>query len=87
MLFRSEHGGSYLALDPRQAQALLDALAGQLQQFGGGLTPVLLCPPTIRPHVKKLTERYLPSLVVLSHNEIAPQLKVRSVGTVKVDAS
>ncbi|MDY0397202.1 MAG: flagellar biosynthesis protein FlhA [Desulfuromonas thiophila] len=83
----TEHGGSYLALDPRQAQALLDALAGQLQQFAGGLTPVLLCPPTIRPHVKKLTERYLPSLVVLSHNEIAPQLKVRSVGTVKVDAS
>ncbi|MCA1797798.1 MAG: flagellar biosynthesis protein FlhA, partial [Geobacteraceae bacterium] len=52
-LQRTEHGGSYLALDPRQAQAILDAIAQQVQNFSGGTTPVLLCSPTIRPHVKK----------------------------------
>ncbi|MFW6387300.1 MAG: flagellar biosynthesis protein FlhA [Thermodesulfobacteriota bacterium] len=86
-LQRTEHGGTYLALDPRQAQAILDAIAQQIQNFSGGATPVLLCSPTIRPHVKKLTERYLSNLVVISHNEIAPQLQVRSIGTVRMDAS
>jgi len=33
-----------------------------------------------------LTERYLPGLAIISHNEIAPHLKVRSVGTVTVNA-
>lgn len=86
-LQRTEHGGTYLALDPRQAQTILDVIAQQVQNFSGGTTPVLLCSPTIRPHVKKLTERYLPSLAVISHNEIAPHLQVRSVGTVRMDAS
>ena len=86
-LQHTETGGAYLALDPQQAQAILDAIGGQLQQFGGGMTPLLLCSPTIRPHVKKLTERYLPSVVVISHNEIAPHLKVRSINTVRLHAS
>ncbi|MBN2644245.1 MAG: flagellar biosynthesis protein FlhA [Desulfuromonadaceae bacterium] len=86
-LHQTDRGGAYLALDPRQAQALLDALGQQIQNFGGGMAPVLLCSPTIRLHVKKLTERYLPSLVVISHNEIGAQLKVRSIGTVRLDAS
>ncbi len=85
-LQKTDSGIGYLAMEPRQAQAILDALSGQLQQFSGGMTPVLLCSPTIRPHVKKLTERYLPSLVVISHNEIASHLKVRSIGMVKVNA-
>ena len=77
--------GSYLAVDPGTAQALLGSLNENLDKFNGGC-PVLLCTPTIRPHVKRLTERYLPNLVVLSHNEIAPHLKVRSVGTVSANA-
>ncbi|MEA3466156.1 MAG: flagellar biosynthesis protein FlhA [Thermodesulfobacteriota bacterium] len=86
-LQKTDQGGNYLALDPRKAQAILDALGEQIQQFGGGMTPLLLCSPTIRLHVKKLTERYMANLVVISHNEIAPHLKVRSLSTVRVNAS
>ena len=77
--------GSYLALDPSTAQSILSGLGEVIQQYGGG-DPVLLCPPTIRPHVKRLTERYLPNLMVISHNEVAPDLKIRSVGTVTAHA-
>jgi flagellar biosynthesis protein FlhA len=76
--------GSYLALEPGFAQALINSLNQTLQNMAG-VNPVLLCTPTIRLHVKRLTERYLPSLAIISHNEIAPHLKVRSVGTVNVD--
>ena len=79
--------GTYLALPPETAQALIGNLGENAKKFPGAATPVLLCPVTIRPHVKRLTERYLPNLVVLSHNEIASHLKVRSLGTVTVNAS
>ncbi|APG27333.1 flagellar biosynthesis protein FlhA [Syntrophotalea acetylenivorans] len=78
--------GSYLALDPNKAQAFLEGLSETIQSMGNGATPVLLCSPTIRLHVKRLTERYISNLVVLSHNEIAPHLKVRSVGAVSINA-
>ncbi len=78
--------GTYLALDPGTAQALIGSLSESAKNFPGAATPVLLCPSTIRPHVKRLTERYLPNLAVLSHNEIASHLKVRSVGTVSINA-
>ncbi len=79
--------GAYLAMAPQTARAILDGLSEAIQKHSGGLQPVLLCPPAIRHHVKKLTERYLPSLAVISHNEIAPHLKVRSIGTVELHAS
>ncbi len=79
--------GSYLAIDPQKAQSILDGLSQSMNNFDGSMQPVLLCTPTIRPHVKRLTERYLPNLSVISHNEIAPHLKVRSLGTVKLHAS
>ena len=80
----STEQGSYLALEPGFAQALINSLNQALQNMAG-INPVLLCTPTIRLHVKRLTERYLPNLAIISHNEIAPHLKVRSVGTVTVD--
>ena len=81
----STEQGAYLALEPGFAQALINSLNQAVQNLAGS-TPVLLCTPTIRLHVKRLTERYLPSLAIISHNEIAPHLKVRSVGTVNVNA-
>ena len=79
--------GAYLALDPELAQQLLSALSDRIQDVASAVTPVLLCPPNIRLHVKRLTERYLPQLAVLSHNEIAPHLRVRAIGTVSAHAS
>ena len=79
--------GSYLALDPGTARSVLEGLSERIKALVGVAQPVLLCAPTLRPHVKRLTERYLPNLVVLSHNEIASHLKVKSVGTVRLHAS
>ncbi len=78
--------GAYLTIEPGFAQTLIASLKKESESFPGG-NPVLLCTPGIRIHVRRLVERYLPSLTILSHNEIAPHLKVRSVGTVTVDAN
>lgn len=79
--------GSYLAIDPGTAQNILDSIGQAVTLFDGSTRPTLLVSPQIRPHVRSLTERYYPALTVLSHNEIIPSLKVRSLGTVTLDAS
>ncbi|MBU0943432.1 MAG: flagellar biosynthesis protein FlhA [Proteobacteria bacterium] len=74
--------GSYLAIAPNKAQLILDSIGKAIPLFEGGQQPTLLAAPQIRPHVRKLTERYYPSLVILSHNEILPNVKIKSLGTV-----
>jgi flagellar biosynthesis protein FlhA len=69
--------GTVLALDPAHAQKLArrvaDALSGAVAQ------PVLLCSPTLRPHLWRLFARVLPHLGVLSHNEVPPHLQIASI--------
>jgi flagellar biosynthesis protein FlhA len=80
--------GSYLAIDPHVAQRLLAAIRRNAETFdASGTLPVLMASPTIRRHVKKLTERYMPNLAVISHNEIPPNIKIQSLGVVVLNAS
>lgn len=78
--------GGVLALEPKKARSILEGIGKHLEKFTAGAAPVLLCPAAIRLHVKKLTERYFPGLAVLSHNEVAPQVKIQSLGTVTIHA-
>jgi flagellar biosynthesis protein FlhA len=75
-LVRTEHG-AVLALDPAHAQRLASRVADALT--GAVAQPVLLCTPTLRPHLWRLFTRVLPHLGVLSHNEVPPHLQVASV--------
>jgi len=50
------------------------------------LMPVLLCTPTLRRHVRKLTERALPHLTVLSLNEVPQSRTIRAFGMVETAA-
>ncbi len=73
----------YLTLDPNTAQKIITAVSRAVEQFARlNFNPLLLCSPVVRPHLKKLTERFFPTLAVLSHNEIAPEAKLQSLGTV-----
>lgn len=44
--------------------------------------PIIMCSPRVRMYFRRLVERLFPTLVVLSHSEIIPDAKVRSVGMV-----
>lgn len=75
---------SYLSLEPRVAQKILSRTKRAVEDFlATNLQPILLCSPVIRPHIKKLTERFLPRLVVLSHNEIPENVTIQSQGMVE----
>jgi flagellar biosynthesis protein FlhA len=44
--------------------------------------PILLTSPTVRRHIFKLVTRFIPQLIVLSHNEVTADVKVQSVANV-----
>jgi flagellar biosynthesis protein FlhA len=80
--------GSFLAIEPGVAQRILQNIRQGMDKFNQtGSHPVLLASPSVRRHVKKLTERFLPSLAVLSHNEIPSNIKIQSIGVVSADAN
>ncbi|HHW40357.1 MAG TPA: flagellar biosynthesis protein FlhA [Syntrophomonadaceae bacterium] len=77
--------GSYLVLEPQKAQRLLGKLKeGAQRMMEAGHQPIILCAPVLRLHLKRLTERILPGLVVLSFNELQPNIQVESVGMVSM---
>ncbi|BEH11581.1 MULTISPECIES: flagellar biosynthesis protein FlhA [Geobacter] len=79
--------GSYLAIEPNTAQLILSGIRQEMEKFNQiGTQPVLLASPSIRRHVKKLTERFVPNLVVLSHNEVPSGIKIQSLGVVTLNA-
>ena len=83
-LQHTDHG-SYLAMDPAQADRLLRSIQSQMERFESSTTqPVLLASPAIRGHLRKFTERFIPQLAILSHNEVASGVRIQSLGTVSV---
>jgi flagellar biosynthesis protein FlhA len=47
-----------------------------------GESPVLLTSPGIRPIVRAVVERFRPTTVVLSQNEIHPKVKIKTLGQI-----
>lgn len=78
--------GSYPVLEPQMVRKLLDKLNAVVEDVGmRGANPVLLCSPRVRLPFRRLIERYLPNLAVLSLNEIPANLEVEAIGTVSID--
>ena len=77
--------GSFLALDPAQAQRIVNSLTRQLDAVAAsGAQPVVLCSAPIRLHFKKLADRVVPHLAVLSYDEVVDATDIQSLGTVRI---
>ena len=75
--------GTFVNLDPKDAGRLLDGIAKSWEKATAiGHQAVILCSPPIRLALRRLTERALPSLPILSYNEIAVDSSVQAVGMV-----
>jgi flagellar biosynthesis protein FlhA len=83
-LERSEHGTT-LTLPPQIQTKIVTAIRAQVEKAATatrGRPPVLLTPPQIRLWLRKMLEVQLPSVAVLSYNEIVRGFEVESHGMV-----
>ena len=80
---------SYLALEPTVAEKILSKIREGVETITPMLetAPVLLASPLVRMYLRKLTERFLPDLVVLSHSEIVPTVQIRTLRVVTLNAN
>jgi flagellar biosynthesis protein FlhA len=49
-----------------------------------GIPPIVLCSANTRIHFRKIMERFFPNIIVLAHNEIAPNVNITSLGMVEI---
>ncbi|MBS2040837.1 flagellar biosynthesis protein FlhA [bacterium] len=84
-LLQALPGGA--GMDPRRLGLVATRIAKAASVMAGeGLTPVLLCSQKVRPLVRRLTQRPLPSLVVLSYEEIPPDVTLETYSVVSEEA-
>jgi len=77
--------GAYLSLEPSLAQRILVSINQTLEKTVHlNYQPIILCSPPIRRHLKKLLDRFMPQVVVISHNELTAKSKIQSLGTVTI---
>jgi flagellar biosynthesis protein FlhA len=71
--------GSYLAVDATTFEQLIKVLTDACQKSLSSQW-TLLCSSLLRFHLRKLIERFLPQLAVISPNDIPPNVQIVSVG-------
>ena len=78
--------GQSVTLDPSFTRNMFDKMNLELEKAitATGNQPVILCSSPIRFLFRKLVERTYPQIAIMSYNEISPNVKVKSVGMVKV---
>lgn len=76
--------GLMLAIAPDVMERLMRAVKIEATKLSdAGAVPICLCAPNVRLALRKLMEAPLPHLVVLSYNEITPDVEVVSNGIVR----
>ncbi|MEJ5363761.1 MAG: flagellar biosynthesis protein FlhA [Desulfosoma sp.] len=80
---KTEHG-SFLSIDPDFLHKIIQSTTTEVQRAANaGHHPVILTSPMVRRHLKKLLERFLPEVVVISHSELTNLSEIQSVGMIR----
>jgi flagellar biosynthesis protein FlhA len=84
-LQNTEHG-EILSLAPEYVTQILESTKAKVQEISEmDKEAIMLCSSSIRRHVRRFFERFLPNLVVIAHNEIVPDVSIKSLGEVRLE--
>lgn len=77
--------GTYLTLEPGVTNQILGSLSRQVHKLVQlGKQPIVLASPVVRLYFRKLADQAIPGIVVLSYNELDPELEIQSAGVVSI---
>jgi len=83
-LQRTEQG-VFLMIDPKIGSKIVAALTQAVERAGQkNIVPVIICSSTVRRHLRKLIERSLYYISVISQAEIPPEIKVEVLEVVRL---
>jgi flagellar biosynthesis protein FlhA len=72
-----------LIMPPSKLHEFVTSIGGEIDRQNASCEyPVLLVSPLLRPYVRSIIERFKPSLVVMSQNEIHPKARIKTVGQI-----
>lgn len=79
--------GQILAVGPAFTQKLFAALNKEIERILGstGIQPVILCNARLRLPFRRMIDRLLPQIAVMSYSEIGPSTKVTSLGSIRIE--
>ncbi len=81
--FEHSERGLFIRMSPQAVETTCRLIATELEKLvAANHPPIVLVSPQIRAALKQLTSGHLPSLVVLSYNEITRDTKIESVAMV-----
>ncbi len=81
-------GGYYLALSPDVLQSVVRQVADCVKKFNSlSQTPVILTSQVMRVHFYHMIGQFYPNVRVLSFNEIANNVQIHSLGSVKMETT
>lgn len=81
---QTEHG-NFLSLDPDKQQEIITTIHQEAEKVSlQEETAIVLCSPAVRMYLKQLLDRFLPHVIVLSYNELEPDVQVQSLGVVNI---
>jgi flagellar biosynthesis protein FlhA len=78
----SEGAAPSLALDPDVARRMFARVRELVDGYSGAGQPVVLCPPLVRGALRRMFERALPRVVVLSSAELLPTVQLERFGLI-----
>jgi len=74
---------SYPVLPPDVFEKVSENLGSMIEKAVSlNYQPIVMSSPRVRMYIRRLFERMFPSLVVLAHSEVTPDVKVKSIGMV-----
>ncbi len=72
-----------LSIAPTKLHEFINKVRKVFEEFAmQGQAPVLMTSPSIRPYVRSIIERFRPTTVVMSQNEIHPKAKIKTLGVI-----
>jgi flagellar biosynthesis protein FlhA len=78
----TEHG-AYLAAEPALTEAVMASVKKETEKMAANnMQPIILCSPVLRRHLRRLVESSAPAIMVISHAEVVPTIRLQSVGKV-----
>ena len=83
---RAKTTGEGFAIPPDAIKKLYNSISKRSEEvISRGLTPIIVCSPSVRMYFRKLIESIYPNITVLSYGELTPTIQIESLGGINIE--